>query len=104
MDQIQGFKSLRFLLVDSKVPRDTKALVAGVARKKAAELAEKFAEIIPAKTFAMATLQGYLMAYKIRPYDAVADAPAWVEKRLQEKAAKEVAKVAREEGGVSASS
>ena len=37
MDQIQGFKSLRFLLVDSKVPRDTKALVAGVARKKAAE-------------------------------------------------------------------
>ncbi|RDX57495.1 cystathionine beta-lyase [Lentinus brumalis] len=37
MDQIQGFKSLRFLLIDSKVPRDTKALVAGVARKKAAE-------------------------------------------------------------------
>ncbi|PIL35742.1 mevalonate kinase [Ganoderma sinense ZZ0214-1] len=37
MDQIQGFKSLKFLLVDSKVPRDTKALVAGVARKKAAE-------------------------------------------------------------------
>ena len=37
MDQIQGFKRLRFLLVDSKVPRDTKALVAGVARKKAAE-------------------------------------------------------------------
>ena len=37
MDQIQGFKSLRFLLVDSKVPRDTKALVAGVARKKAEE-------------------------------------------------------------------
>ena len=37
MDQIQGFKSLRFLLIDSKVPRDTKALVAGVARKKVAE-------------------------------------------------------------------
>ncbi len=37
MDQIQGFKSLRFLLIDSKVPRDTKALVAGVARKKALE-------------------------------------------------------------------
>ncbi|KAI1797283.1 cystathionine beta-lyase [Ganoderma leucocontextum] len=37
MDQIQGFKSLKFLLVDSKVPRDTKALVAGVTRKKAAE-------------------------------------------------------------------
>ncbi|KAI0730772.1 P-loop containing nucleoside triphosphate hydrolase protein [Earliella scabrosa] len=75
-----------------------------LSRKKAAELAEKFAEIIPARTFSMATLQGYLMAYKIRPYDAVADAPAWVEKRLQEKAAKEEGKVAKEEGGVSASS
>lgn len=29
-----SFKSLRFLLVDSKVPRDTKKLVAGVALKK----------------------------------------------------------------------
>ncbi|CCM04967.1 uncharacterized protein FIBRA_07165 [Fibroporia radiculosa] len=35
MEPIQGFKSLRFLLVDSKVPRDTKKLVAGVAMKKA---------------------------------------------------------------------
>ena len=30
------FKSLKFLLVDSQVPRDTKQLVAGVAAKKAA--------------------------------------------------------------------
>ncbi|KAH9838355.1 cystathionine beta-lyase [Rhodofomes roseus] len=37
MEQIQGFKSLRFLLVDSRVPRDTKKLVAGVAMKKAEE-------------------------------------------------------------------
>ena len=35
MEPIQGFKSLKFLLTDSKVPRDTKALVAGVAAKKA---------------------------------------------------------------------
>ncbi|OCB84761.1 cystathionine beta-lyase [Sanghuangporus baumii] len=34
MDPIHGFKSLRFLLVDTKVPRNTKALVAGVALKK----------------------------------------------------------------------
>ena len=37
MEQIQGFKSLRFLLTNSKVPRDTKKLVAGVAMKKAEE-------------------------------------------------------------------
>ncbi|EMD34086.1 CsMn27 [Gelatoporia subvermispora B] len=34
MEQIQGFKSLRFLLTNSKVPRDTKRLVAGVAQMK----------------------------------------------------------------------
>jgi len=34
MEQIQGFKSLRFLLTNSKVPRDTKKLVAGVGQKK----------------------------------------------------------------------
>lgn len=37
MEHVQGFRSLRFLLVDSTVPRDTKALVAGVALKKSAE-------------------------------------------------------------------
>lgn len=37
MEAIQGFKSLRFLLTDSKVPRDTKRLVAGVAAKKLQE-------------------------------------------------------------------
>ncbi|KAH9893420.1 P-loop containing nucleoside triphosphate hydrolase protein [Cubamyces lactineus] len=53
--------------------------------KQAAELADRFAAAIPNRSFSMATLQGYLMAYKTRPYDAVADAPAWVERRLQEK-------------------
>ncbi|KAI0067391.1 cystathionine beta-lyase [Artomyces pyxidatus] len=37
MEPINGFKSLRFLLTDSRVPRDTKRLVAGVAAKKLAE-------------------------------------------------------------------
>ncbi|TCD63579.1 cystathionine beta-lyase [Steccherinum ochraceum] len=37
MDAIQGFKSLKFLLVDSKIPRDTKKIVAGVAAKKMEE-------------------------------------------------------------------
>lgn len=37
MDGIQGFKSFRFLLTDSGIPRDTKKLVEGVAAKKLAE-------------------------------------------------------------------
>ncbi|KAI0675785.1 P-loop containing nucleoside triphosphate hydrolase protein [Trametes maxima] len=56
---------------------------------EALALADRFAEVIPPQTFSMATLQGYLMAYKFRPVDALADAPAWVEKRLREKASAE---------------
>ncbi|KXN91676.1 Cystathionine beta-lyase [Leucoagaricus sp. SymC.cos] len=37
MEIIQGFKSLKFLLTNSKVPRDTKKLVADVGEKKANE-------------------------------------------------------------------
>ncbi|KAJ7056569.1 Cys/Met metabolism PLP-dependent enzyme-domain-containing protein [Mycena amicta] len=37
MEQIQSFKSLKFLLTNSKVPRDTKKLVAGVGALKASE-------------------------------------------------------------------
>jgi len=37
MEAIQGFKSLRFLLTNSKVPRDTKKLVAGVGERKRQE-------------------------------------------------------------------
>ncbi|KAI0349567.1 P-loop containing nucleoside triphosphate hydrolase protein [Trametes cingulata] len=59
-----------------------------LSRRKAAELADRFAATIPNRSFSMATLQGYLMAYKTRPYDAVNEAPAWVERKLQEKMAK----------------
>ncbi|KAJ6570174.1 Cys/Met metabolism PLP-dependent enzyme-domain-containing protein [Mycena vulgaris] len=37
MEPIQGFKSLKFLLTNSKVPRDTKKLVAGVGALKTNE-------------------------------------------------------------------
>ncbi|KAH9481650.1 Cystathionine beta-lyase [Psilocybe cubensis] len=37
MEGIQGFKHFNFLLTNSKVPRDTKKLVAGVGAKKAKE-------------------------------------------------------------------
>lgn len=37
LDPMRGFDSIRLLLTDTRVPRDTKSLVAGVAAKKAAE-------------------------------------------------------------------
>ncbi|OBZ74176.1 putative mitochondrial chaperone BCS1-B [Grifola frondosa] len=56
-----------------------------LSRKKATELAMRFAEAIPNREFSMASLQGYLMTYKTRPYDAVNNASAWVEKKRAEK-------------------
>ena len=37
LDGIRGFDSIRLLLTNTRVPRDTKSLVAGVSAKKAAE-------------------------------------------------------------------
>ena len=62
--------------------------------KKVVALADRFASAIPPHTFSMATLQGYLMAYKVRPYVAVEKAPAWVEKKMREAAAQAGAKKA----------
>ena len=77
------------------LPESVHSVYVGMSRKTAnlprltvdevEELAERFAAAIPPRTFSMATPQGYLMAYKVRPLEAVADAPGWVEKRLQEK-------------------
>ncbi|KAJ7901609.1 P-loop containing nucleoside triphosphate hydrolase protein [Mycena leptocephala] len=58
-------------------------------RRQIGELAVRFAESIPEREISMASLQGYLMAYKIRPFEAVAEAKAWVEKERGEKIAKE---------------
>ncbi|KAK0199841.1 hypothetical protein DFS33DRAFT_1365358 [Desarmillaria ectypa] len=49
------------------------------------ELATVFSDIIPDQQFSMAALQGYLMMYKIRPFDAVAAAQDWVEKELKDR-------------------
>jgi len=49
-------------------------------------LAARFADVIPEREFSMASLQGYLMTYKIRPEEAIEDAPAWIEKERAEKA------------------
>lgn len=49
------------------------------------QLANEFAAQIPADTFSMAALQGYLMTYKIRPADAVKDVKVWVEKEMKDR-------------------
>ncbi len=54
-----------------------------LSAEESAALAERFAEIIPHRMFSMATLQGYLMAYKTRPYAAVDEAAAWVQKKTK---------------------
>ncbi|EDR13967.1 uncharacterized protein LACBIDRAFT_244188, partial [Laccaria bicolor S238N-H82] len=56
--------------------------------KIVSKLAARFAEAMPEREFSMASLQGYLMAYKVRPYEAVSEAPAWVEKERAEIALK----------------
>ncbi|PIL24720.1 transporter [Ganoderma sinense ZZ0214-1] len=74
-----------------------------LSQKKAAALAERFAAAIPPHTFSMATLQGYLMAYKVRPYVAVEEAPEWVEKNIRENAAQTAAAAAKGTGNSSTS-
>ncbi|KAJ7696544.1 P-loop containing nucleoside triphosphate hydrolase protein [Mycena rosella] len=48
-------------------------------RKQVSVLAARFAEAIPERELSMAALQGFLMTYKIRPYEAVNAAREWVE-------------------------
>ncbi|KAG6871307.1 hypothetical protein C0992_011297 [Termitomyces sp. T32_za158] len=53
-----------------------------LSRAKVMQLASHFSDAIPERKLSMANLQGYLMAYKVRPFDAVKDLPDWVEKEL----------------------
>ncbi|KAK7050467.1 mitochondrial chaperone BCS1 [Favolaschia claudopus] len=54
-------------------------------RTQIAKLAVRFAEAIPEREISMASLQGYLMTYKTRPYEAVANVSAWLQKERDEK-------------------
>lgn len=53
-----------------------------LSRAQVMQLARHFSEAIPERKLSMASLQGYLMAYKIRPFDAVQDISVWVETEL----------------------
>ncbi|KAH9995436.1 P-loop containing nucleoside triphosphate hydrolase protein [Russula compacta] len=49
-----------------------------LSKKKIERLAEQFSSRIPERELSMASLQGYLMSYKIRPFQAVDDIERWV--------------------------
>ena len=69
-------------LVDVELPEGEKLLPSHQKGPDLAELvllSEEFKERIPDREFSMASLQGYLMMYKGRPYDAVECVEAWVE-------------------------
>ncbi|KZT69337.1 P-loop containing nucleoside triphosphate hydrolase protein [Daedalea quercina L-15889] len=57
---------------------------ATLPRAKSRVLAAQFAEAIPEREFSMASLQGYLMMYMVRPYDAAKNVGAWVDKERAE--------------------
>jgi len=59
-----------------------------LTRRQVSDLATEFAASIPEREHSMAALQGYLMAYKTRPYEAVKEAAGWVEKERADKAEK----------------
>jgi mitochondrial chaperone BCS1 len=49
-----------------------------LSKKKIEGLAEQFAAQVPERELSMASLQGYLMSYKTRPFQAVDDVARWV--------------------------
>ncbi|KAI0057432.1 P-loop containing nucleoside triphosphate hydrolase protein [Artomyces pyxidatus] len=56
-----------------------------LSKKQIASLATRFSEAIPEREFSMASLQGFLMAYKVRPLQAVDDVERWVEDKRAER-------------------
>ena len=65
-----------------------------LSRKKIEQLAEQFSSRIPERELSMATLQGYLMSYKFRPFRAVDDVEQWVKETQEAQDRRAVARVA----------
>ena len=60
-------------------------------------LAARFAEAIPEREFSMASLQGYLMKYKVSPQDAVDNVEDWVQAQRSAKHGKGATQVLKVE-------
>ena len=75
-------------LVDVELPEGEKLIPShqkGLDLAESVLLSEKFKEHIPDREFSMASLQGYLMMHKCRPYDAIEGVKAWVEEERAKK-------------------
>ncbi|KIJ65534.1 hypothetical protein HYDPIDRAFT_88652 [Hydnomerulius pinastri MD-312] len=55
-----------------------------LSMKQVCELAATFAAAVPDRQLSMASLQGYLMTHKIRPFEAVTYVAAWIEKEQEQ--------------------
>ncbi|PPQ74339.1 hypothetical protein CVT24_000693 [Panaeolus cyanescens] len=75
-----------------------------LSAEKIEEMSREFADTIPEREFSMASLQGFLMGYKIHPFEAVKDVGGWIERERAEMAAKAKAKEANAQGKLSAPS
>jgi len=69
-----------------------------LSKKKIERLAERFSARIPDRELSMASLQGYLMSYKIRPFQAVDDVERWVKDTQEAQDRKAEARVAAARG------
>ncbi|KIJ20980.1 hypothetical protein PAXINDRAFT_165785 [Paxillus involutus ATCC 200175] len=56
-----------------------------LSTEQCAQLAKQFAAAVPERGLSMASLQGFLMTHKVRPFEAVTEVAAWVEKELSSK-------------------
>jgi len=52
-----------------------------LTRAQIEHLAAKFSDAVPERELSMASLQGYLMMYKVRPVQAMENIPRWVEEK-----------------------
>lgn len=69
-----------------------------LSKKKIERLAERFSARIPDRELSMASLQGYLMSYKIRPFQAVDDVERWVKNTQEAQDRKAEARIAAARG------
>ncbi|KAH7890877.1 P-loop containing nucleoside triphosphate hydrolase protein [Phlebopus sp. FC_14] len=63
-----------------------------LSSEQVAKLAQQFAAGVPDRQLSMASLQGFLMTHKTRPYEAVAGVATWAEKERAEKVGQQQAK------------